>query len=594
VSISYSHVDKKWANWVHKKMESYKVDKKINSKFNSIKPVFKDIEELSATTDLPRKIKLSLEESETLTVICSKNSRKSAWVNMEVEYFIETRGIDDIFLFVIDGEPFSNNENEVIPEALLKYDRDIKNKVLYCDAKSDKNIAFFKLISGILNVNYDKLIEREKIRKRKKVYVLFLAHEAEKKRDLSIINEHIESANKLQIQNKYEDALGDLDKVKKILGKQSGYKWKLSRSSILNDIYPFPALSLRERQSAQGALSITTNKDFSEVASSHEDGSIRIIQLSDFSNKKIKVSDEWIHNVTYLDNNEIISINMSGEIFSIKEDKVNLIFDSKINDPNDIISFGKDDVLFAGNNNIFDFSVKDGKLATLHNHHKSKVISLKLFNSNKYLASGDESGKLIIFDIENKEIIKEFDAGSRILDIAVSPDNTVGMLATSSNLQVFQTSYNPDNKSNKPIFDEYFKNNKLIVYPASDKLKEIKNIEFATDFMLLVGMENGTIADIDIRNVDIEYYSTGNDLNKVLPIFYEKNALIVSADTMGVKFYDYLFSKSFNESSAYLFEDDNKGSSENLAVNSSTSEDEQVSAVYYGNIVDFIDSRHYL
>ena len=92
--ISYSHKDEKWGKWLHKKLETYGIDKNIQGRETfegtvpaRLFPIFRDREELPTASDLGRVISNALDDSNYLIVICSPNSAKSKWVNEEIKYF---------------------------------------------------------------------------------------------------------------------------------------------------------------------------------------------------------------------------------------------------------------------------------------------------------------------------------------------------------------------------------------------------------------------------------------------------------------------------------------------------------------------------
>ena len=68
--ISYSHRDERWARWLQKSLESYRVPKRLvgtEGEFGAIPgrlaPVFRDREDLSSASDLTAKVKETLENS---------------------------------------------------------------------------------------------------------------------------------------------------------------------------------------------------------------------------------------------------------------------------------------------------------------------------------------------------------------------------------------------------------------------------------------------------------------------------------------------------------------------------------------------------
>jgi hypothetical protein len=92
--ISYSGRDVKWARWLLKELETYRVprafvgrqvgDRKIARR---LVPIFRDRDELPSAGDLSGKIREALEASYALIVICSPYAATSPWVNEEVRTF---------------------------------------------------------------------------------------------------------------------------------------------------------------------------------------------------------------------------------------------------------------------------------------------------------------------------------------------------------------------------------------------------------------------------------------------------------------------------------------------------------------------------
>jgi hypothetical protein len=110
--ISYSHVDKAWAKWLHHALESYRKPKHLASAkageshlSSRLTPVFRDQEELPSASDLSFKIRESLEHSENLILICSPSAARSKWVDREVQIFKQMGRSDRIFCLIVDGDP---------------------------------------------------------------------------------------------------------------------------------------------------------------------------------------------------------------------------------------------------------------------------------------------------------------------------------------------------------------------------------------------------------------------------------------------------------------------------------------------------------
>ena len=76
--ISYSHADERWASWLHRALESYRVPRRLVGTVTEfgvvperIAPVFRDRDELTAATNLGDKLTQALEQSAFQIVICS-------------------------------------------------------------------------------------------------------------------------------------------------------------------------------------------------------------------------------------------------------------------------------------------------------------------------------------------------------------------------------------------------------------------------------------------------------------------------------------------------------------------------------------------
>jgi hypothetical protein len=177
--ISYSHRDTAWAEWVHRRLESYNVPGDLIGRTSRdgplphrLIPVFRDRDELSAVHDLGLYIKSSLALSRHLVVICSPNSAHSPYVDGEIRYFKSLGREDRVHCLIVDGEP-GDTARECFPEAVRFHvgpDEQLLPEPaspIAADARPQgdgRNNAFVKLLAGILNVNYDDLVRREKRR----------------------------------------------------------------------------------------------------------------------------------------------------------------------------------------------------------------------------------------------------------------------------------------------------------------------------------------------------------------------------------------------------------------------------------------------
>lgn len=169
--ISYSHIDQKAAHAMQHKLERYRIPKNIQKERGSISPklkIFLDETDLSAG-NLKENIYKSLDMSEKLIVICSSAPApdgidKYQWVTLEVQHFINTGRSNDIIPITIDGN-WNALPSNIKPLASSQFIADVS--VL------GKRKAFLKVLSGILDINFDALVKRDNIRKREKRGFLF-------------------------------------------------------------------------------------------------------------------------------------------------------------------------------------------------------------------------------------------------------------------------------------------------------------------------------------------------------------------------------------------------------------------------------------
>src|SRR5262245_20301448 len=129
--ISYSHGDEKWARWLHRGLETYRLPKRIVGRetgFGHVParftPVFRDREELATATNLGATLVAALEQSACQIVICSPRSAKSRWVNEEILTYKRLGREDRIFCLIVDGEPGASldpaqADQECFPNALI-------------------------------------------------------------------------------------------------------------------------------------------------------------------------------------------------------------------------------------------------------------------------------------------------------------------------------------------------------------------------------------------------------------------------------------------------------------------------------------------
>lgn len=164
--ISYSSKDIKWAKWLHRSLEYYRVPRKLVGQQmpsgdptpKRFHPIFRDREDLPASSDIGKELEQVLAASRFLIVVASPNSAASLWVNREIEFFIRLGKIDQIFTIIIDGEPNNEHGMECFAPALKN------TSPLAADARhhgDGKTNAKLKLLAGMLGIGFDTLKHRD-------------------------------------------------------------------------------------------------------------------------------------------------------------------------------------------------------------------------------------------------------------------------------------------------------------------------------------------------------------------------------------------------------------------------------------------------
>ena len=161
--ISYQRQDEKYAEWLRKKLEHYRLPSSLRKKDASlpkeIRPIFRDALELTGGF-LAQEIEQALEQSKFLIVVCSPRSARSPWVNKEVEYFIQSGRTQYIIPYIIDGEPFAQDEsNECFPPALRDLTAD--NELLGINMNElGRDAAAIKGVARMVGLRFDVLWQR--------------------------------------------------------------------------------------------------------------------------------------------------------------------------------------------------------------------------------------------------------------------------------------------------------------------------------------------------------------------------------------------------------------------------------------------------
>lgn len=172
--LSYSHADRDWARWLHRRLEAYRVPRNVGGTRRSgparLAPIFRDREELPSAASLSDAVHEALGDSEWLIVLCSPHAAASRWVNEEIRAFRRLGRADRILCFIVGGEPSSPAHDGCFPHALTEpasADGEPREPVA-ADARPEgdgKRDALLKVVAGMLGLGFDALKRREQSRR---------------------------------------------------------------------------------------------------------------------------------------------------------------------------------------------------------------------------------------------------------------------------------------------------------------------------------------------------------------------------------------------------------------------------------------------
>jgi TIR domain len=183
--ISYSHADATFAKRLQRALETYRIPRALVGRITrgeriprTLSPIFLDREDLRVGPDLGGVIKEHLESSRYLVVVCSTAAAQSAWVNREIRHF-QSLGRADRILCVISNRTTSALEDvnaargDWLPIALHSGTQNVGDLAGFpaepaaADARPQKDgwkNALLKVVAGILEVDFDRLRQRERRR----------------------------------------------------------------------------------------------------------------------------------------------------------------------------------------------------------------------------------------------------------------------------------------------------------------------------------------------------------------------------------------------------------------------------------------------
>ncbi len=187
--ISYSHADRRIASWLHRRLETHRMPRRLvgtATPFGPVPerlaPVFRDRDELPASGDLGAELTAALAASRGLIVIASPAAAASRWVNAEILTFRRLRPDAPLLALVVAGAPGARDPAaEAFPPALrFQVDRtgaltDRPAEPIAADLRPEadgRRLAFFKIAAGLAGVRLDDLVQREAHRRARRMSLI--------------------------------------------------------------------------------------------------------------------------------------------------------------------------------------------------------------------------------------------------------------------------------------------------------------------------------------------------------------------------------------------------------------------------------------
>jgi tetratricopeptide (TPR) repeat protein len=241
--LSYSHADVRWARWLHAALEGYVTPRRLVGRSTPfgpaprrLRPIFRDRDELSAVPDLGARLVAALEGSAYLIVICSPAAARSAWVEEEIRQFKRLHGEDRVLAVIAAGEPFASDKPETahlecFPEALRTRlggeGAAARVEPVAADlrpGKDGRQRARLKLISGMLQIDLDEVVQRDAQRRHQQLLALtsaaFVGAGAMGALSIVAVGERNEAvAQRAQAEGLIEFMIGDLRKTLEPAGR---------------------------------------------------------------------------------------------------------------------------------------------------------------------------------------------------------------------------------------------------------------------------------------------------------------------------------------------------------------------------------------
>jgi hypothetical protein len=178
--LSYAHADASWGRWLHRQLESFRIDKELTGRQTELgpvpkglRPIFRDREDFTGGGTLSEATIAALDASAALIVLCSTASAGRPAVNDEVRLFRSRHPERPVIPVIVDGTYPDNFPSalrfEVTPEGAIT-DRPLT--ILRPDLRETgdgKSLGLAKVVAGLTGLAPDDIFRRAERERRRSV-----------------------------------------------------------------------------------------------------------------------------------------------------------------------------------------------------------------------------------------------------------------------------------------------------------------------------------------------------------------------------------------------------------------------------------------
>lgn len=179
--ISYSHADERAARKLHRWLESYRLPRTTIGRLTprgevprKLGPIFRDRNELPASTSLGDEVAAALGGSDCLILLCSPAARASRWVNQEVALFRRLHPDRPVLAALLSGEP----GDSFPPELTAPGPDGVEREPIAADFRRSGDggrVARLKIVAGLTGLPLDLLVQRDAQRQTRRAIAITIA-----------------------------------------------------------------------------------------------------------------------------------------------------------------------------------------------------------------------------------------------------------------------------------------------------------------------------------------------------------------------------------------------------------------------------------